>query len=99
MTKAALVAIVGDARAQLGVAIATLKKPEAAHYVRKAVAGIGWLPAPRGSRRLRTPLEPVIRGYAGAEQGSAPVFRAATDHRRPARWAFASNAEPSGKAT
>lgn len=46
MTKAGLVKIVSEAQAPLGVAIANVKKPEAARHVCKAMAGTGWLPAP-----------------------------------------------------
>lgn len=74
VSKAALVTIVGEARAQLVVAIANLKKPVQPAMCGRPWPGRGGFRPPCGSRRLRTPLERVIRGYPGAEQGSAPVF-------------------------
>ncbi len=53
LSKPALVQVISEAKAPIGVSIAVLKKAEAARHVAKAVAGTGWLPVP-----LRSPAQP-----------------------------------------
>ena len=50
ISKAAMVKVISEARAPIGVSVSDLKKTEAARYVAKAVAQTGWLPVPLRSR-------------------------------------------------
>lgn len=54
ISKAAMVQVVSEAHAPIGVSISDLKKADAARYVAKAVAQTGWLPVPLRSR-VETP--------------------------------------------
>lgn len=46
LPKTALIHVVSEAKAPIGVSISQMKQKEAARYVARAVEGRGWLPSP-----------------------------------------------------